>query len=350
MLRAQTHVAFGDLNAAEKDFREILRFRPSYAPDISLTPAKAIQRFEKVRSELIGRIRVDLDPSDAALTVDGRPMRLDSADGISLLSGEYRLSAARDGFDPQELTVAVEANKETPVNLQLVPNARTVILATSQDGVEVWFDGRRVGRTRRPESSLGASAQPATLVLEQMPLGQHVIELRKGCYRTERIEDIIDIDLLDRSPKRYDVVSLAPACSIVGLRGGPSNGEVSVDGEPMGRLPMDPFEVCPGEREIEVRKGNRTVWKSREELRESTELRLEIEPRPNVALLGAASWPEVLAEFGAAFNTSTITDLPPGRDLSTPSGWAGVDLPAHTDLALAVVPTGREGVRVAGRG
>jgi len=57
VLRSQTHAAFGDFESAEESYRQILLRRPGWAPDRSLTPKKAMGRFETVRDGLIGRVR-----------------------------------------------------------------------------------------------------------------------------------------------------------------------------------------------------------------------------------------------------------------------------------------------------
>lgn len=67
VLRSQTRAAFGDLDATEEDYRQILLRRPGWAPDSSLTPRKAMDRFESVSAKLIGRVKIVLDPADAAL-------------------------------------------------------------------------------------------------------------------------------------------------------------------------------------------------------------------------------------------------------------------------------------------
>ena len=48
VLRVQAHVAFGDLSAAEQDYREILRMRPTYVPDARLITSCSPLLFAKV--------------------------------------------------------------------------------------------------------------------------------------------------------------------------------------------------------------------------------------------------------------------------------------------------------------
>lgn len=343
VLRAQAHVAFGDLDAAEDDFREILRMRPGYQPEASLTPAKGMQRYRKVRAELVGQLRVTLEPADSRLSVDGRGVTPDVGGLVPVLSGEHVVRADRAGHDPVQQTVVVEAGQEQPLRLQLLPNARTVVLRTEPEGVEVFLDGISMGRTARPDEGVGAGQRAAEIVLENVPLGEHDFELKKECFRTERLRDSVTIDLLDRTPKVYKPVQMAPASSSLVLAGGPSSAQVFVGGEPVGRLPLEPLAVCPGERRVEVRVAGRRIWQETVSLEEAIERRVEIAPRPNAALVGAERWPAELADCGSRLSTTAGIVPPAGADLSSASGWAGVGLSEDTDLALAVVPAERRG-------
>ena len=344
VLRAQAHAAFGDLDAVERDYSEILHLRPGYVPDPSLTPAKAQQRFEKVRAKTVGEVELTLDPRDATLFVDGREAGPPGPGGkLWLLAGSRTLRAERRGHDPAEQAVEVAAGKSVAVSLSLLPNARTVVLRTEPAGVRVAIDGRPAGETRSEEGSIGAGAPEAELVVEDLPLGEHVFELSKECYRAERMTDTLAVDLLDRSPKRYQVVRMAPARTPLVLKRGPAGAEVRVDGKPLGRLPAESLEACPGPREIAVVFRGRVVWSVQAELAESVEAAFDVEPRPNAALVGSEAWPPELRDFGAGFNTIARLERRAGADLSDAHAWDELDLPEHVDLALGVVRGERPG-------
>jgi len=341
VLRSEAHVALGDLGAAERDYEAILLLRPAYVPEASLTPRKAMQRFDKVRAALVGTLTLVLDPPDAELFVNGRAVTVDPAGQVHVLAGEHELRAEASGFDALEQTAVVEAGGETTLSLRLTPNARTVIVQTEPSGVEVWLDGVEVGRTRR-----GESRGVGQLVLPHLPLGEHVFELRRECYRTAVVDEILTVDLLDRTPRRLNPVRLIQARSTLIFEGGPDGGEVRVDGERVGHLPLERCEICPGRREIEVRFRGRVIWREQAEIRESSELRMAIEPRPNVAMIGTEEWPLALRTAGAGFNT-LMADFPRGSrgDLTDPEAWRGARLPENTDLALVLVPARGEGGR-----
>jgi tetratricopeptide (TPR) repeat protein len=343
VLRAQAHAAFGDFDAVEEDYREILRIRPGYAPEGSLTPTKAMERYNKVKSQMIGRIQLTIDPADAQLFVDGESATPDPTGLLMLLAGTHTLRSERRGHDPLEVVVEVTADKETPVQLELIPNARTVVLRTEPDGVDVTLDGQLIGRTARAEETVGAGAPAAELVVEAVPLGEHVFELRKECFRAERLTDTLAVDLLDRSPKRYQTVRMVPSHSRVVLTGGPSGAEVLIDGSKVAGLPAESIESCPGSREIAVTLRGRVVWMETTDLREADEKTLAVEPRPNVVLVGTEEWSSSLAEFGSGFNIVGRLERPEQADLGAAESWTGLRMPPDVDLVFGVEPSTRQG-------
>lgn len=345
VLRSQTHVAFGDLEAAEEDWKLILRMRPGYLPDSSLTPSKAMARFEKIRKTLVGSLALTLDPPDARVVVDGLEVGSGPEQPIPLLAGEHVLEAELEGFDAQRRRFSVEADSAATLDVRLVPNARTLIVLTEPEGVEVALDGTWVGVTERAPRARGSARAPAELRIENLALGEHRIELSKACFRTERKREMLTVDLVQRTPRVLSVVRLAPVSATLVLRGGPSGSEVLIAGKPSGRLPRKAIELCPGTHELELRRGGRAIWRSTVRLAEGAERIVEVEARPNAAIVAAAGWPPVLSSLEGRFNRIAELSAPRGADLSTPVGWTRVELPADTDIAFARTSASRRSGR-----
>jgi len=341
VLRAQAHVAFGDLDAAAGDYREILKLQPGYEPVASLTPKKALERFAAVRAEMVGRLKLSLDPPTARVAIDGVAVVPDPAGIVYALAGERALRAELAGHDPDDRVVRVEANKEAQVAIQLAPNARTVVLRTEPEDVQVRVDGVDVGTTRR--SADAAPGAPAELILEHLPLGEHLFELSRACYASVSLRDVLSVDLLDRSPKRYDTVRLVASRSRLALRGGPPGSEVRLDGAVVAKLPAATLEACPGDHTIEVRSGGRIVWRETVALGGSEESLVEVVSRPNLVLLAGEGAVDSAAAFLAAFTLLERRELPAGFAPARASDWSALGLPKECDLALALVPSSRHG-------
>ena len=218
-----------------------------------------MERYRKVRAALVGHLRVTLDPADARLTVDGREVTPGIGGSLPVLSGEHVVRAERAGHDPAQQSVSVAAGQEQPLRLQLLPNARTVVAAHRARGRG--GAARRRGRwaaPQRPEAAVGAGQRAAeTRPRERAPRAITSFELRKECYRTERLRDAVTIDLLDRSPKVYKPVQMAPASSSLVLVGGPSIAQAFVDGNSAGPLPLEPSVGLSRRARVEVRVSGR---------------------------------------------------------------------------------------------
>lgn len=335
-LRAQAHVASDDVDAAEKDYIAILEVNASYVPRREVTSKKAMDRFEKIRAAKVGTILCDLDPKDAALAVDGRPVSKDASASFPALAGARRVRVTRKGFDTQDVDVHVVAGTETILKLQLVPNARTLVVRTDIAGVTVTLDGIAAGVTGPRVHAAADSQEAATLEVEDVAIGEHELRLEKPCFATETLQEVISVDLDDRSPKSTRLVTMRPARTRVTALGARYVGELRVDGERVASLPLTTFTMCPGLRVVEAFASGRVVW-SAEFDAEEEDVTLDLSPRPNAVLVGA-DWPKRWDDTFAAWSRRGRVEPPPGADLTMTAGWTEVVLPSGTDLAIGVIP------------
>jgi len=336
VVRSEAHVAFGDLAAAEEDYRQLLRLQPAFAPDASLIPGKAMERFRRVRGALVGQLAVELQPADAELSIDGLPIELTPGLELPMLVGEHRLRAERAGFDAVEQSVIVEAGKSGRVELRLVPNSRTVVVRTDPADVEVRIDGRIHGKTTAVIGADGwaDARQPAQLVVENLPLGEHLIELSKACFRDKRFRELLTVDLVDWSPRVLAPARMAPVSATLVVIDGPVGADIVVDGERMSRTPSRPIELCPGERELEIRYEARRIWTETLSLTDDQEAVVRLEARPNLLLIGAEEWPAPLIGMASKFNFEGRRSSA-GVDLSLPQSWSALRLADDVDLAIS---------------
>ena len=336
-LRAQAHAAGDELDAVERDYRSILELKPGYVPNPQLISKKALDRFAKTRAAAIGTVRLDLDPNDASVTVDDRPVTLSAEGSFPAVAGERRLKLAHKGFDPIETTVRAVAGQNTAVKLRLVPNARALVVRTDVEGVAVALDGTDRGVTARPVGEgVAADAMPS-LVLDDASIGEHQIVLTKSCFAMETLHEIVSVDLADRSPKLLPPVAMRPARTRISVTGATYDGELRVDGQRVAALPLDSFSVCPGARALEVASSGRVVWSGTLAAEES-DLAIDLTPRPNAVLVGAG-WPKSWAKAVSSWSVRAQLAAPAGADLTTPAGWAQVPLPPGVDLAVGVIPS-----------
>jgi tetratricopeptide (TPR) repeat protein len=335
-LRAQAHVASDNLDAAEKDYRAILQLRAGYVPGRDVTSKKAMDRFKKIQASLIGTVRLDVDPKDTAITVDGRPVAVPANAALPVVAGERSLGFTHKGFDPQDVTLRAVAGQETLARIRMVPNARSLVVRTDVDGVAVSLDGVPSGVTARGSEAGSGVDAPAVLQLEDVSIGEHELSLSKTCFAPESLAEIVTVDLADRSPRLLRIVAMRPARAKVAATGASYEGELRVDGERVASLPLTSFAACPGVRALEVVASGRVVWSGNLTADESGAT-VDLSPRPSVVLVGAA-WPKAWSAASETWSLRGRVDLPAGVDLTTADGWKAVALPPGTDLAVAVIP------------
>jgi PDZ domain-containing protein len=337
-LRAQAHVASDDLDAAEKDYRAILQLRAGYVPGRDVTSKKAMDRFTKIQASTIGTVHLDIDPKDASVTVDGRPVVVSANATFPVVAGERNVRFERKGFDTQDVAVHAVAGQEALTRIRMVPNARSLVVRTDVDGVAVTVDGIAFGVTARGGDAASDAGAPAVLQVDDVAIGEHELGLAKNCFAPESLSEMVTVDLADRSPKLLKIVTMRPARTRLAATGASYEGELRVDGERIASLPLTSFAVCPGPRALEVVASGRVVWSGDVTAGESG-VTVDLSPRPSAALVGAA-WPKTWAAAVEAWSLRGRIDLPAAVDLTAADGWAAVALPAGTDLAVAVIPRG----------
>jgi len=213
--------------------------------------------------------------------VDGKPARLDPDGTLSVLAGTHVLHAEHAGFDPGEATFAVGAGASLDLPLRLSPNARSVLVQAEPAGAEVLLDGQPVGKVEVP-----AQGGLPALLLPDLPLGEHAFEVRSSCHRSAHAEELLNVDLLDRSPKHLGPFRLEKAegtLAVTGLEG----ATLSVDGARKGLLPMGPFAACAGPRLVEVDRGGRRLWSGTVEVHEGEPQPVTLAARPNLCIEGS---------------------------------------------------------------
>jgi len=330
-LRAQIHDASGELAHAEADYREILTADPAFLPDPHVTSKKARDRFARLAAILIGTLKVTVDPPDAAVAIDGAPGAADPDGTFRVLAGDRSVSASAPGFDPATVVSHAVGGQRVEVTLKLVQNARAILVRTDVDGVAVRIDDRLVGTTERTDPS---GAGPATLRIDAVAIGPHVVRLDKPCFATETVEALVSVDLDDRSAKQLPVATLRPARSRLTLVHADYPGVLEIDDAEAATLPAVSAETCPGRHRVAVRSSGRLVF-SRAMDTGDADVTLDLAPRPSVVLVGGV-WPQTWAADADALSEIGRVDAP-AAGLQSASDWSRVDLPKGTDLAITRV-------------
>lgn len=332
-LRARTHFGLGATGRAREDFLTLIALLPDYQLDETVSPRVAAL-FKDVRSLLVGQIALSIDPGDAQIVVDGRPVD-NPAEPIDVVSGEHTLTVTRSGYKPATVNVSVEPGRATEWRVTLERASATLSLETQPGDVEVLVNGTSRGRTADP---------PAPYVLNDLTPGTYTIELRKACHQSllqrVTVEQLIDY--------RAGPFTLGPAVGSI-QAGSSRAAQIFLDGKAIGDAPRTIDPVCEGTHIVEARtRAGRDI--QRVEVKHGEKASITLMPRPVMALLttagavdasgaartgliAASSDLRAAAERALAKTANVLFYAPAAADARkfetderSPSGWLAFDL------------------------
>ena len=294
-LRARSRFFLGDVEGAKSDFRALLRIDPGH--ELAQASARVKAVFDEIVKTTLGRILLNLTPPDADLQLNGVPFTAVGG-AIPVAAGTHTLTARRSGCRPasQEFTVAAGETREVVLALERV--SASLQLVTAPPGVEVLVDGTSRGRTEAGALPPTLAEWPAKmglppeglskpLLLDDLPLGAHVVEFKRPCHSP--VERRVTIDRFDDF--RVDPVKLEPAVAAIRVDTAVTGASVFLDGESRGPAPLLLEDVCEGSHVVEVRASSgRHV--ERISARTGEKMTVHAVVRPAVALLAVNGLPE----------------------------------------------------------
>jgi tetratricopeptide (TPR) repeat protein len=256
-MRARSRFSLGDSAAAERDFSALLAIKPDFRLAAGVSP-RVVAVFEGVRKITVGQIALSMNPP-GDLQIDGRAYTASPTPNmVDMTAGDHQVSVLRPGFRPVTQKVTVTAGAVSPLALTLERVSANLEVVSIPEGVEVLLDGKSLGTTPKGTDANGVSAP---LMLSDLPLGAHKLELKRDCYvGIERTITLAAADL------RTEPLRLTPSTALVSIQSSQPTAAVFVDGAARGQAPTD-VTVCAGSHLIEVRgaKGrfiDRRDWKT----------------------------------------------------------------------------------------
>ncbi|MEM8962782.1 MAG: PDZ domain-containing protein [Acidobacteriota bacterium] len=291
--RAVIYDEIGDSAGADLDLVRLIETSPNLDLATLAPSASLYERFTALRRTRVGTLDVTrIEPLDMEIVVDGWPME---GDTITVTAGTVRLEARRPGYAELSEDIEVRAARSTARDLELVRDAPVLRLATRPNNAAVYVDGALVGSTEGTAAPadlpagatarFGADGFSSQLVIDDIALGVHQLEIRRDGFRPYRTQLFIE-DLLD-----YELppVVLQPEQGTIVLLDLPANARVRLNGELIeiersgtrGRI-----EVDPGSHSIDVRAGATKMWGTRLDVADRQTVELRVEPRLALVLLG----------------------------------------------------------------
>lgn len=270
----------------------LLALNPDFELDRAFTSQRLATLFDRLRSEAYAPVAFTFEPGDGQLSVDGRPGA--PLPRKFLPFGTRNLTYRRPGFAPADLTLELAPRDAKTAAFKLVRVSSTVTLHTQPAGVEVLVDGRSLGHTQgQAGSEAMAIAVPfglrpedlsAGFVIPELAPGKHQLELRAPCFRTRILE--LGPDLATPfADHTLEPLRLEPSKGTLSVTSAWSGGELLLDGQSQGPLPIQQLPVCSGAYDIWIRFPG-GGYSRRLTVGDGQAVAFEARPKPRLAFLG----------------------------------------------------------------
>jgi hypothetical protein len=289
-----------DRNAATKAkartrFESLIALNPDFDVDRAVTSQKLVALFESIRADKLSSLKLTLVPEGGNLFVDGKPSYAAARKYLSF--GSHRIAYTKAGHTPAETTVELGAKETKSLELKLTRVSSTLSIFANPSGAEVLLDGKSLGRTK---GSAGPEAQAlaakvnlrpeelseAFLVADLKP-GEHTLEIKAACYRTKTLK--VGKELTDPMADHViEPVKLEPSKGTLTLTSPWEGGELFLNGQSYGNLPLERLPVCTGTYDLLVRFPS-GGFSTKIEIQDGKAVQLEARPRPRLAFLGLDS-------------------------------------------------------------
>jgi len=295
-LRARAYFNMADPKKAEADFQTLLTLAPSYLIDRRILSPKVVELFDRVRSKMVGILKLQVEPQGARVLIDGETVDPEILADLALLAGRHELRVEKTGYDPHSEMIATRVGTDLRINIRLRPNRRTVEFITVPAGATVLLDGEPIGTTRGPATAdVAALAErfefdpadaSAPLRVPALPAGVHVVTFQRDCYRSRNLKMKISLDLENNAPLRLAPVVLQEAPTELRVTSVPDGAEVFIDGNKAGTTPVKIHGLCGGDRQIDIVKRGVGRWSERVRLALSEVNALDVRLRPTLLYAG----------------------------------------------------------------
>ncbi len=339
--RAEAHFNLGDSDKAGEDLERILQLQPGWRLDPDLVSPKLVQLAERLRREMVGELLVVVEPMDATLTLDGRPIAA-LGQPAAVLAGSRRLAIARPGYAGLEEEVEIRAGRTTTVEQTLERLSTVARVRVQPAGATVLVDGEPADVAERtPLEGAGAEED---LAIDGLSPGTHVIELRLAEHRPYRFA--FEAHVID--DYRMPPVALDRMQGEIHLTNLPAGASVTFDGAATrsageGGDPAS-FALAPGDYLVEVRQPGVGGFRERVALGDQEIVEVAVRLRPTIAFLGVLGSDRLAA-------TRLADRLAARLDLLTDWLWSdqSIDAPAVLDGAGLSAPELRRIAALANR-
>ena len=245
-----------------------------------------------------GAILVTSDQVGADVFLDGQRKDATPALLSGVPEGPHELEVKKGGMTWKQI-VTVVGNQQLKVQAQLQPAGPptgTLRVVSSIPGAEVFIDGEMKGTVNS--------------TIANVPVGQHVVEVRSAGYAPQTLE--VSIAAGEQRVARADLSTQPQKPQTAHLRvvTPVPNAEVFIDGSSAGPAPIDRNDLPPGKHYVDVRAKGYAEWKREVDLdpAQPTVLTAELSASGTLKILSNVSGAQVLIDGQVVGKTPLTLD------------------------------------------
>ncbi len=254
----------GQNDMSRQMLEKIIKTDPSHVLNKEIFPRKIRKLYAELKKNMVGHLDVKCSVSDFKCLVDGKERKKDETGKIPVLAGKHTVEVLKENYSNVKTEIEVKAGEVVEIDAPIIRIKASATILTQPQGVKVYLDGVYVGETsgtapldylkEHPDTIQELGIVPSMLsdyfVINNLEKGEHTVELKKECYKTEKIILTID-ELKDYFYKPFilerSIGYLTVQSGVFGLE-----GDVFIDERRIGSLPVKKLEVCSGSHQIKV--------------------------------------------------------------------------------------------------
>lgn len=262
-----------------KNLETILKYMPDFEIDKAITNTRLQKQFEALRASRLVKVTFELDPQGGTLTVDENPLEARNLRHIP--PGQHKIRYEKPGYQSQEQTIELVLKEGKQLDFQLQRISSTVTFQIKPPQGEIWLDGIKMGQTQRDLQNPDLSA-PFTL--KALAKGKHLLEIKAPCYQSR----LLALDPTFSEPfadHLLDPIHLDPSRARLSIDSKIKEGNLFLDGEPKGSLPIKDLQICAGSHRVEIRYPM-GAYHAQIQVPEGGHFRVQAHPKLRLACLG----------------------------------------------------------------
>jgi formylglycine-generating enzyme required for sulfatase activity len=268
-----------------------------------------------------------IDPVPRLITIEGTWPTWELGGRYLMQPGTYTINAKQTGYYDleEEVTVGDAADQSYNLTMSRLPGILTVT-TNPEANAELILDQEVAGEI--------------PLTLDSISAGLHDISIRSERYLPYDTE----VDIEGKRVEQTLTIELMPAWATIDFSSSPTQAEITVDSEVVGRTPAS-VDILQGSREIGIKLGGYKIWNTRLEVKAGEDQTLDtvnlIKADGTLAIRSNPAGASITVSGDYKGNTPMDLKLPPGKSYLVSLTKAGyqpsarsVDIESDQDIML----------------